>query len=93
MAVTTRFEWDHTKAASNLRKHDVDFQTATFAFTDPNAFFEQDRVEDGEVRWKVIGMVDGDLLLLVAHTTQEQEDVEVLRIISARPTNRREETI
>ena len=85
MAVTTRFEWDPSKAASNLRKHHVDFQTATFVFTGPNAFFEQDRVEEGEVRWKVIGMVDGDLLLLVAHTTQEQEDVEVIRIISADP--------
>lgn len=46
---------------------------------------EQDRIEKGERRWQALGMVDGCLLLLVAHTVQDDEDgTEVICIISAR---------
>jgi uncharacterized DUF497 family protein len=45
-----RFEWDPAKAASNLRKHGVSFDTAMRAFADPFAFTEQDRIEGGEQR-------------------------------------------
>jgi uncharacterized DUF497 family protein len=46
---------------------------------------EQDRIEKGERRWQTLGMVDGCLLLLVAHTVQDDEDgTEVICIISAR---------
>jgi uncharacterized DUF497 family protein len=30
-----KFEWDDNKAASNLRKHGISFQTAARVFTDP----------------------------------------------------------
>ena len=86
----TRFEWDPSKAASNLRKHGVSFPTAALAFADPFALVEQDRVEGGEVRWQLLGMVEDDLLLLVAHTVREQDDVEIIRIISSRLANRRD---
>jgi uncharacterized protein len=45
-----RFEWDPAKAASNLRKHGVSFDTAMRSFADPFAFTEQDRIEGGEQR-------------------------------------------
>ena len=79
-----------SQAASNLRKHGVSFETAVRAFTDPYALVEQDRVEDGEERWETIGIIEGVLLLMVAHTVREQNDIEVIRIISARLANRRE---
>ena len=80
-----RFEWDLAKAASNLRKHCVSFETAARVFADPFAVVEQDRIENGEYRWQTLGMVDGQLLLLVAHTVRDDEDgIEVVRIISAR---------
>jgi uncharacterized DUF497 family protein len=88
--VKTRFEWDPTKAASNLLKHEVSFWTAARVFTDPYALVELDRVENGEERWQAIGVVEGVLMLVVAHTVREQDDVEVIRIISARLANRRE---
>jgi len=88
--VKTRFEWDSTKAASNLRKHGVSFQTATRVFTDPCALVELDRIENGEERWQTIGVVEGVLMLMVAHTVREQDDIEVIRMISARRANRRE---
>ena len=85
MNMKTRFEWDALKAAANLKKHRVSFATAARVFTDPFALIEQDRVEDGEQRWQTVGLVDGHLLLLVAHTIWDDDDgAEVIRIISAR---------
>ncbi len=86
----TRFEWDPTKAASNLRKHGVSFQTAARVFADPYALVEQDRIENGEERWQTIGVIEGVLMLMVAHTIREQDAIEVIRIISARRANGRE---
>nr|EDZ37998.1 MAG: Hypothetical protein CGL2_11216024 [Leptospirillum sp. Group II '5-way CG'] len=81
----TRFEWDPAKAESNLKKHRVSFETAVRAFADPFAVVEQDRIENGEHRWQTLGIVEGTLLLLVAHTVRDDEDgTEVIRIISAR---------
>jgi len=51
---------------------------------------EQDRIENGEERWQTIGVVDGIVMLLVAHTVREQDDIEVIRIISARRADRKE---
>ncbi len=89
--MSTRFEWDAAKAASNLSKHKVSFETATRAFADPFLLTQQDRIENGEQRWQSIGMVDGQLVLLVAHTFGEDDDgTEVLRIISARRADPKE---
>jgi uncharacterized protein len=83
------FEWDDKKAASNFRKHGVRFEEAALVFNDPFSLSAQDRIENGEQRWQTIGMAGGCLLLLVAHTVQF-EDIEVVRIISARPADRKE---
>jgi len=86
-----RFEWDNTKAASNLRKHGVSFEDAIIAFADPFALMTQDRIEGQEQRWQTLGMVGGCLVLLVAHTVGEDDDgIEIIRIISARATDRKE---
>ncbi len=92
--MTTRFEWDAAKAEGNRLKHGLTFDTALRAFDDPFALSVQDRLEDGEARWNTLGLVDGYLLLLVAHTVYEvSEDgaeVEIVRIISARRADRSE---
>src|SRR5260363_135758 len=64
----TCFKWDNNKAASNLRKHGVSFEAAAQVFEDPFAISIQDQVENGEERWKTIGMSGNCVLLLVAHT-------------------------
>jgi uncharacterized protein len=85
------FEWDDTKAASNLRKHGVSFDDAICAFADPLALMTQDRIEGMELRWQTLGMVGGCLVLLVAHTVGENDDgTEIIRIISARAADRKE---
>jgi len=89
--MNTRFIWDPAKAARNLQKHGISFNTAIRAFADPFALTNQDRIEGGEQRWQTLGVVDGCLLLLIAHTIQdENEDIEVIRIISARVANKKE---
>ena len=85
------FEWDEEKARSNERKHGVSFERAKFAFDDPYALLEQDRIESGELRWQTIGLVEGIIILLIAHTIVEQGENEIIRIISARRANRQEQ--
>lgn len=92
--MNTRFEWDPVKAAGNLRKHGVSFESALRVFADPFALSVQDRIEDGEMRWQTLGMVNGVVLILVAHTHRGDEHAdpptEVIRIISARRADRAE---
>lgn len=88
--MAVRFEWNPEKAAANVRKHGVSFELAALAFADPFALTEQDRIEGGERRWQTLGMAQGVLLLLVAHTIRDEDEIEVIRIISARPATRPE---
>lgn len=85
------FEWDTKKAEINFRKHGIRFEEAARVFNDPFAISQQDRIENGEHRWQTIGMAYVGLLLLVAHTVRlEDEDIEIVRIISARRVDRNE---
>jgi len=85
------FEWDDRKAEINYRKHGIRFENAALVFDDPLSVSKQDRVENGEHRWQTIGMVGGCILLLVAHTVRfEDNNIEVVRIISARRADRKE---
>lgn len=91
--MSIKFEWDETKAVINVKKHKVSFELAVRAFADPFALMKQDRFENGEQRWQTIGVVDGFLMLLVAHTVRDEAGQEVVRIISARraePKERKE---
>jgi len=74
-----------------LRKHGVAFDDAVGVFSDPFAIMRQDRIEGGELRWQTVGMIEGHLVLLIAHTVGEtQDNKEVIRIISARRADRKE---
>ena len=90
MSGMTVFEWDEAKADSNLRKHGISFDDAIEVFHDPYAVFEQDRVVDGELRWQTIGTIRRVVLLYVVYTMEERDQMEVIRIISARLADRRE---
>ena len=88
--MTLIFEWDSLKAEANLRKHGVSFETAAQVFADPFHLSVQDRIEQAEARWQTIGLVGGYYLLLVAHSWIEDDEVERVRIISARAATRAE---
>jgi uncharacterized protein len=73
------FEWDPAKAAANLRKHDVLFETAIRIFSDAFLFEINEEDFGDEMRYNIVGEVDGRLL----HVTYTMRG-EVYRIISAR---------
>ena len=87
------FSWDDAKSQSNKRKHGVSFESARLVFDDPLHVTRQDRIAGGELRWQTVGMADGIVLLLVAHTWQHEADEERIRIISARRATREERRI
>jgi uncharacterized protein len=88
MYIQMRFEWDEATDRSNRVKHRVSFETAAKVFLDPFHISRQDRFMEGEERWQTLGLVNGVLILLVAHQVGEEEDM--MRIISARRATRRE---
>ncbi len=62
-----RFEWDEKKSRSNRAKHKVSFERARRVFDDPRHISLRDDRE-GEQRWLTFGLVDGVVVLAVAHT-------------------------
>ena len=84
-----KFEWDLTKAAANVKKHQVSFEEARTVFYDEFAlqFFDEDH-SSGEERFLMLGMSSGARILIVCHC--ERDHGEVIRIISARKATKRE---
>lgn len=80
------------KNLANFRKHGVEFETALRIFADPLAQTEPDLGDRGEERWRTVGQSSGLLLLIVVYTAVVEQDqaLEFIRIISARPVNRQE---
>jgi uncharacterized protein len=72
------FEWDPNKAARNIVKHDVSFDTAMHVFVNP-FLFEINDEDDGHKCGTMWSVVDGRLL----HVTYTMRG-DAYRIISAR---------
>jgi uncharacterized DUF497 family protein len=80
-----RFDWDPAKAARNLAKHGISFETATKAFSDENAIEVPDEDPD-EARFRLTGLAGGIVLVVVY-----AERGDRIRIISARRASKREQ--
>ncbi len=80
-------EWNEAKNRSKVSKHGLNFSEAEEMFRGP-LFTRQDiRQEYGEVRWLGLGRVGGRLAaVLFTH-----RDPDIVRIISLRKANRREQ--
>ena len=81
------FEWDSDKSLANITKHNVMFEKAIEIFLDENRLIIPDnRFDYGEQRFISIGKVENRV-----HVVVYMEKVgNVIRIISARKTNKRE---
>lgn len=85
-----KFEWDHTKAQSNLTKHGVSFEESASVFGDPLALtFSDPDHAIGEKRWLTFGVSSSGRLLVIAHAERGRS----IRIISARKATRHERGI
>ena len=82
------FEWDDKKAAINLQKHGVSFETAILVFQDEDRIELYDSAHSAdEDRYNTIGLVED--ILFVVYTERKNR----VRIISARPANRKERSM
>jgi uncharacterized DUF497 family protein len=84
------FEWDERKNLANYAKHEISFELACLVFDDPLAVYVLDSDIDCEERWHAIGKVQDMPILLVVHTYRNEEDREIIRIISARQASSHE---
>ena len=85
-----RFEWDGRKNTQNKRKHGVSFEEAKTVFFDENAVLIPDPDHsEREDRFILFGLSGALRTLLVCHCYRHAEDA--IRIISARPANRKEQ--
>ena len=87
-----KFEWDINKEKINIKKHGVTFEQALYIFADPFALnkFDDEHSED-EDRWLILGESLNQTLLLVVHTFRSNDNIEFVRIISARKATKKEE--
>ena len=80
-------KWDPEKAATNLRKHGVDFADAATVLSDERALTVADEDPDEE-RFVTLGLDVLGRLLVVAYTWRGEEP----RLISARRATRSEQS-
>jgi uncharacterized protein len=89
MGGTVFFTWNDKKSKENILKHKVSFEEAQTAFMDENARIISDLDHSfNEDRYLLLGMSKKMRLLVVSHTYYE--DLEVIRLISARRANIKE---
>ena len=84
-----RFEWDPDKAGRNLRKHRLSFEEVATAFEDERSVTLPDPTHSvGEERFVLLGRTRRGRVVVVAFT-ERGEDIDTVRIISARLRPRR----
>ena len=86
-----KFEWDPRKEEVNIQKHGITFEQASYVFSDPYALNKYDKEHSAdEDRWLLLGKSINEIVLVVIHTFKEQDDEEIVRIISARNATKNE---
>jgi uncharacterized DUF497 family protein len=83
------FEWDESKAGSNLEKHKVSFVTAAAIFLNERLERIDDREGYGEVRWIALGCADAEVYRVV----YTWRDESLIRIVSAQKASKDEREI
>ena len=82
MSTELYFEWDEEKEVANIKKHGIDFKSASFVFLDMNRIEIFDEAHSElEDRYITIGVVEE--VLTVVYTERKKS----IRIISARKAN------
>lgn len=91
------FDWDAKKAEVNLRQHGVSFVDAAETLSDPEADVWQwesldTKKEYNEDRWVTITTdpFDRNRVYVIVWTLRQRSDIQLTRIISARPATAKE---
>lgn len=84
------FEWDEAKDRTNVKKHGISFEEASTVFADENARIIADPDHsDEEDRFVMMGASLSLNILVVCHCYRKEG--QVIRIISARRANKKEQ--
>ena len=84
-----KFEWEETKASSNLKKHGVSFEEARTVFYDEHARLINDPDHsENEERFILLGISSALRVLIVCHCYRSEGNV--IRVISARKATKSE---
>lgn len=83
------YQWDPNKAASNLKKHGVEFADAVGVLEDESALWREDVGEYVEERFVAVGMDYLGRILVVVFTFRGDD----IRIISARKATGKERRV
>jgi uncharacterized DUF497 family protein len=87
-----KFEWDTEKEKVNIKKHGISFEQACYVFSDPFALNKYDEKHSHEEdRWVLLGKALNEIILVVIHTFKITDDIELVRIISARKATKSEQ--
>jgi hypothetical protein len=85
----TGFQWDDGNAAKNQKHSVTPAECEQVFFRRPALVFPDLRHSGSELRYFLLGRTDGDRELFVVFTRRSR----LIRVISARPMNRREREI
>jgi uncharacterized DUF497 family protein len=85
------FSWDTAKYRQNRSKHGLSFKLASNVFHDPTVLTKLDLSKGKEDREQTLGIV-GSIMLFVVHTIKVINNVQTIRIISARKATKGEAT-
>lgn len=91
MGEKMQFEWDDEKEQKNIKKHGIDFETASRVFQDENRIEIYDEAHsEYEDRYITIGIINGiAYVLMVVYTERD----EAIRLISARKATAKERSM
>ena len=84
-----KFEWDEGKNKTNIRKRGLDFADASKMFNGLMLVSADDRKDYGEQRFIGFGLLQSRLMAVV----YTERTPDIVRIISFRKANRREQEL
>ena len=83
-----KFEWDESKREGNFSKHGLDFKWAYRVFESDTFTFEDNRIAYNEQSFVTLGMLDGDVVVVVHTETNDK-----IRVISLRKAVKNEQKL
>jgi len=83
-----RYEWGEAKRLANIEKHGIDFADVPPMFDGDVLTIQDQRFDYDEIRYLTFGLLKFRVIV-VAHT----DEVDVIRIISARKATKNEEKL
>ncbi|NPV02214.1 MAG: BrnT family toxin [Brevinematales bacterium] len=86
-----KYEWDTNKNFLNIKKHGLSFEESVLAFSDKDhlSIYDKNHAE-GEDRWILLAQIPYNRYVVVVFTYRKEEELETIRIISARMATKKE---